>query len=113
MHSRAAADDKNIFIAAYLFRSKTAFTEVGQTVPDSGGNGVPQSVRLLVYLFQHEMLVAALLRGSNVPGRCKKLLFNRLAVHIGKAYAAFVKYGYLSPFKAVVIAGMLQNSGNV
>ena len=67
VHCRSAGYYENVLIARKLLQRHSALAEVGHTLVYARGDGGLYSGRLVVYLFEHKVRVAALFSRFHIP----------------------------------------------
>ena len=80
---------------------------------DAAERGVADGARLLINLFEHEVLEAALLRHDGIPGDALRFALQRIAVEIGNLYAILRDHGQIAIGQEEKIAGVIEKRGHV
>ena len=82
-------------------------------LPDAGGDGLAQGLRLLADLLHHKVLIAGLLRGGRVPFHGLHRLFQGVQVAVEKADPLPFQHGDLPVVQPADLPGVAENGGHV
>ena len=110
-----AGHDPDLAEFLELFRRDIHLVEedAARFLSDPAQGGVPHRARLLVNLFEHEMLVAALFRHDRVPQNVRHLPVNRPAVEIAEAHAFGREHRHVPVAQEKHVARIAQDRRNV
>ena len=110
---RTAGDDVHLVQVAEVIVGETVLVEVNPAVDEVPGEGVTHGGGLLVDLLDHEGVVAALLRGGEVPVDGERAALGGAAVEVEELVAVRVDHddGVLAEFHGV--AGEFDEGGDV
>jgi hypothetical protein len=102
-----------LFDALYVFFVDLQTVEHYPAAADAGGHGLAYGLRLLHDLLEHEVGVAALFRGGDVPVDEGVLLFHRFAQGIEDLDGFLGDEGHLAVLHVGDLAGVLDDGGGV
>ncbi len=95
MERRTACDDVDLLHAAKKLFADSALLKIDASVDDPWKNGVCQSARFFVNLFDHKMRMPALFSLGGIPADMITLTVYRLAVFISNVHSILRQHGDL------------------
>ena len=110
MIRRAAGDDLNAVVAAAVEHQSV---ENDRAIPDAGQDCPAQRLGLLHDLLEHEMLIAALFRGGDLPVDVMVLLFDGQLHRVIDLHAVAAQNGDLAVFHVHNVARVLDKRRHV
>ena len=113
MISGTAGHNDNPAEALHLLPGEGDIVQHDFSVPDTGGNGVPDRLGLLHNLLEHEVLITALFRCGNVPVNVYRLFVHLVTVGIEHGHPAAGQAHNLVVAQPVDFPGFRQNGGHV
>ena len=113
MVAGAAGHNENAVNAFDICTGQVQVVQHHPAIPDAGRNGLADGLRLLEDLLEHEMGVAALFRGGNVPVDVAVSLFDGVHLIVEEADALRRQNGDLPVLHIDDIAGMGDNGRHV
>ncbi len=113
MVRRSAGDDKDAGKFAHLLDRELEIVEDDLAVLDARGDGAAQRLGLLHDLLEHEVLVASLFRGGNLPVDGEVLLFDSLPERVVDLDAVARQHGDLAVLHIRDIARVLDDGRHV
>ncbi len=113
MVRRSAGDDKDAGKFAHLLDRELEIVEDDLAVLDARGDGAAQRLGLLHDLLEHEVLVAALFRGGDLPIDGEVLLFDLLLQRVVDLDAVARQHGDLAVFHVRDVARVLDDGRHV
>ena len=114
MVGRAAGNDIELIHFPQLLGGDVQVLQHHSALLNAGGDGVPECFGLLHDLLEHEMLIAALLRGGDLPVHMVALLFHREQVGVGEHLDAVPgKHGDLPVVQVAYLPGVLDDSRHI
>ena len=111
--ARAAGDDEDTGEFAHLLHGELQIAEDDPAVLHARGDGAAQRLGLLHDLLEHEVLIAALFRGGNLPVDGKVLLFDLLLECVVDLDALARQHGDLAVLHIGHVARVLDDSRHV
>ena len=111
----ASCDLDRSEVLEILFADVLHFVEenAARVERDAALYGFTDGARLLVNLFEHEVLEAALFRLDRIPGDPLHLRLYLIAGEIGDAHSVFAQYRNFAVAEKENIASVFQNRGNI
>ena len=113
MIGRAAADEKDLPKTADILLGQAGIFQRKPPVLQQRAQSTLHGLRLLVDLFHHEVLIAALFRGFRVPQDFHRLLFDFVPVQVVEGNALGAEPGQFQVAHIINGAGVFQNGRHI